>query len=198
MKPKLNLPSVLAALVAVVTVCGVCFAAQSRKSPQALPTTVSQSDVKHVPLNIKTGLWEITSTLKTSGDMPIPAGMLDKLTPEQRARFEERMKANADAHAHSSSSKACVTQENLNKMDYGLGRPGCTYTIQTSTSTEAKGKYSCEEEGGTVTGTIDVHAPDREHMKGFTHGALNGGGHTMTVDSTFSSKWIGESCGDMK
>lgn len=83
-------------------------------------------------------------------------------------------------------------------MDYGLGRPGCTYTIQTSTSTEAKGKYSCEDNGGTVTGTIDVQATDQEHMKGLTHGTLNGSGHAMTVDSTFTSKWVSASCGEMK
>ena len=196
MKLNLNQPLAVAALFALATICGLTLAAENQKSPAAQPMV--QSNVKHQPLNIKTGAWETTSTLKTSGDMPIPTGMLDKLTPEQRARFEERMKANADAHAHTSTSKACVTKEDLDKMDYGIGRPGCTYTIQTSTSSEAKGKYSCEDQGGTVTGTVDVQALDQEHMKGATHGTLNGGGHSMTIDSTFTSKWVSASCSDMK
>lgn len=188
----------LALPAALATICALSIGAEGEKSVAPPPATDSQSVVKHQPLNIKTGLWETTSTLKMSGDIPVPAGMLDKLTSAQRARFEERTKANADARWHTSTSKACVTRENLDKMDYGQGRPGCTYTIQTSTSTEAKGKYSCEDQGGTVTGTVDVQALDQEHMKGSTHGTLNGSGHSMTIDSTFTSKWVGASCGDMK
>lgn len=75
--------------------------AQNQKPAKAQPAATSQSEVKHQPLNIKTGLWETTSTLKMSGDMPIPAGMLDKLTPEQRARLDERMKGQRRrAHPH--------------------------------------------------------------------------------------------------
>jgi hypothetical protein len=198
MKSNPNWLGTFAVLATIATVCALSSGAAGQKSVAPPSAADSQSAVKHQPLNIKTGLWETTSTLKMSGDMPVPADMLNKLTPDQRARFEERMKANADARAHTSTSRACVTRENLDKMDYGLGRPGCAYTIQTSTSTEAKGKYSCDENGGTVTGTVDVQALDQEHMIGSTHGTLNGSGHSMTINSTFNSKWVGSSCGDMK
>lgn len=45
------------------------------------------------PLNVKLGLWEMTITTKNSGQMPVPPELLSKLTSEQRARLEERMKA---------------------------------------------------------------------------------------------------------
>ena len=46
---------------------------------------------KYEPLNVKTGLWEVTTTVSTSGQMPIPPDLLAKLTPEQRAKFEQQM-----------------------------------------------------------------------------------------------------------
>ncbi|HTE88846.1 MAG TPA: hypothetical protein VK639_07845 [Terriglobales bacterium] len=51
------------------------------------------------PLNVKTGLWETTTTRITSGEIPIPAEMLARLTPEQRAKMEARMKANSQRKA---------------------------------------------------------------------------------------------------
>src|SRR5882724_1490051 len=50
---------------------------------------------KFQPLDVKTGLWETTTTNTHSGEMPLPAELLDRLTPEQRARMEARMKANS-------------------------------------------------------------------------------------------------------
>lgn len=47
------------------------------------------------PLNVKTGLWQVTEISTTSGVPPLPAGMqarLDKMTPEQRAKLEAAMK----------------------------------------------------------------------------------------------------------
>ena len=52
------------------------------------------------PLNIKPGLWEQTVNTTIAGEMPISTEMLNRLTPEQRARMEERMKANSAAHTH--------------------------------------------------------------------------------------------------
>ena len=46
---------------------------------------------RYQPLDVKTGLWEVTTTVSTSGQMPIPPDLLAKLTPEQRAKFEQQM-----------------------------------------------------------------------------------------------------------
>ena len=48
---------------------------------------------QNTPLNVKTGEWEATITNETSGQMPIPQEMIDKMTPEQRAKMEAMMKA---------------------------------------------------------------------------------------------------------
>jgi len=38
------------------------------------------------PLNVKTGEWESTSTNETTGQLPVPQEMLDKMTPEKVKR----------------------------------------------------------------------------------------------------------------
>jgi hypothetical protein len=152
------------------------------------------------PLNIKPGLWEQTLNSTVAGEMPIPAEMLNRLTPEQRARMEERMKANSAAHARTTTDKHCISKEDLQKNKFlNLDRSKeCTPTITASTSTSAKGKMSCESEGMKMTGALEILAPDSEHVNGSWHATTNGGGHTMNVDSTFTSTWLGSSCGNVK
>jgi Protein of unknown function (DUF3617) len=150
------------------------------------------------PLNVKPGLWETTATYKTSGAPPIPPETMAKLSPQQRARLEERMKANSAGSANTSTDKHCVTKEEIEKADFGQGKGECTYTVETSTSTQVKGKYSCNVEGMAVNGAIDITAADNEHITGSTQGTLNGGGRTMNVETNFSSKFLSASCGDTR
>jgi hypothetical protein len=58
--------------------------------PQHSPVA---TEVQVQPLNIKPGLWETTMTIRTAGQLPMAAELLNKLTPEQRAEFEARMQA---------------------------------------------------------------------------------------------------------
>ena len=108
------------------------------------------------------------------------------------------MRANSAGSTSTDTSKHCVTKEDLEKSDFGQGKGECTYTIQTSTSTEAKGKYSCNMEGMKVNGAVDITAPDSEHIKGSSQGSLSGNGRTMNVETTFTSKFLGASCGNVK
>jgi hypothetical protein len=150
------------------------------------------------PLNVKPGLWETTATYKTLGTSPAPPETLAKLTPEQRARLEQRMSANAGGSTNTVTDQHCVTKEDIEKADFGQGKGECTYTVETSTSTQAKGNYSCDVEGVKVNGALDITASDAEHIKGSSHGSLSGGGRTMNVESTFTSKLLSASCGNAK
>lgn len=157
-------------------------------------TTSASTGVKLHPLNVKTGLWETTTTWTIGGEMPIPASMLNKLTPEQRARLEERMKANSAANTHTDTDKKCLTKEDLEKADFGAGKENCKQTIVTSTSAKAEGNFSCEVEGAKMSGTVEIEAIDQEHVKGSAHGTATGGGRTMTSSETFTSKWLAPAC----
>jgi len=152
---------------------------------------------KFQPLNVKPGLWESTTTSNTDGQMPIPADLLSKLTPEQRAKFEARMKSNSTSRTNTFTHKNCETKEKLAEQPFD-DKNECKQTLLTSTSTEAEIKMSCQFGDVTSTGTMKIHVLSPERVQGSGQMTSNGGGHTMNVNTSFSAKWLGSSCGGTK
>jgi Protein of unknown function (DUF3617) len=151
------------------------------------------------PLNVRVGLWETTTTTSMNGALPIPDELLSKLTPEQRARMEERMKASSGEKNRSNTFKNCMTKEKIEKgADFGKDDTKCTRTIITSTSSKAEVHMACDMSGMKGEGTVQVDVLSPESIKGSVHMTVNGGGHTMNSNSTFTSKWIGQACGDIR
>lgn len=191
-------------VVAGMVALGVCSIApgwaQTQRSAKGTRASAdSESATKLQPLNIKPGLWESTRTIKRTGQLPIPAEMLNRLTPEQRARMEERMKANSGARANTTTEKHCVTREDLERDRLKLAETKeCTTTVLNSTATTVKAKFVCDQEGMHATGTLELVAADPEHVNGSHHTTANADGHTMNVEGTWTSKWLGPSCGNVK
>ena len=177
-----------------------CVGAQARpreSKPVSTATPAAGSSLK--PLNIKPGLWESTRTIKTAGAMPIPAELLNRLTPEQRARMEERMKAHSAGRSNTTTEKHCVTKEDLEKDRLKLAEAKeCTTTVLNSTSTSVRAKLVCDTQGMHATGSLELVAADPEHLNGSYHSTMNGNGHTMNVEGTWTSKWVSASCGNAK
>jgi len=159
----------------------------------------AQSPIKLQSLNIKPGLWESTRTIKRTGEMGIPAELLNRLTPEQRTRMEERMKANSGGHTSTETEKHCVTKEDLERDRLKIAEAKeCTTTVVNSTSTNVKGKIVCETAGMHATGMLELVAVDPEHVNGSYHSTVDSNDHTMNFEGTWTSKWLGSSCGDAK
>jgi uncharacterized protein DUF3617 len=150
------------------------------------------------PLNVKTGLWETTRTWTRTGVPPLPASMLERLTPEQRARIEQRMKANAEMKIKTVTDKNCVTKKDLDNPPDFTQNGKCTWSSLESSSTRERGTVSCETEGVKMNGNGDFDAPDQEHMNALIHLTTTGEGHTMKMTGNFKSRWIGPSCGNLK
>ena len=66
-------------------------------------------------LDVKTGLWELTSTGTMSGAPPIPQEALARMTPEQRAKMESAMQEAIGRNNQPHVSKSCITQKQLEK-----------------------------------------------------------------------------------
>jgi hypothetical protein len=82
------------------------------------------------PLNVKLGLWEVTKTITTNGQLSVPPEMLSRLTPEQRARLEERMKAQSADKTTTLTYKSCLTKEKLERAEgFGEDKENCSRTI---------------------------------------------------------------------
>ena len=158
-----------------------------------------QTAPKFQPLNIKPGLWQNTRTISRNGAMPIPADMLNRLSAEQRARMEERMKAKSGARSTTVTEEHCVTKEDLEKERFKIAEANeCTTTIVSSSSTSLKGNTICEMQGMHATGTLELTASDPENVSGSYHSTVTGNGQTMNVNGTWTSKWLGASCGNVK
>ena len=152
---------------------------------------------KFQPLNVKPGLWETTSTVTRSGEMPIPAGFLAKMTPEQRAKLEARMKASSAQSTRTRTYKSCETKEKLQRSPFSDSKE-CSLTVIGSTGTTANVRMSCEAEGIKSSGEMLVEAVSPEKVKGSGHMTATGGGHTMNMNTTISSRWVGSSCGNVQ
>lgn len=151
------------------------------------------------PLNVKEGLWEVTATHSMTG-MPsvpnIPPDALAKMPPEQRARIEAMMKGSPTTDVR----KECVTKEKLAKNSaFSNNRGDCTRTVVNSTGSKLEVKLHCEEKQSTTDGTLVVEAPSSNGVKGTMQGTVSdANGRNMSMNFTFSSKYLGSDCGDVK
>ena len=149
------------------------------------------------PLNVKEGLWEVTVTHTMTG-MPavnIPADAMAKMPPEQRARMEAMMKGGPSTDVH----KQCITKEKLAKnYAFSENRGDCTHNVVSSTGSRLEVKVHCADKQTTTDGTLLVEALSSDGVKGSMHSVTNSGGRNMNMDFTFSSKYLGPACGDVK
>jgi hypothetical protein len=91
------------------------------------------------PLNVKTGVWQITMTTTIQG-MGAP-----------------------QTHTY----KSCVTKENLNEYPFADPDNNCKYTVQSSTGSHMNVSGSClPQEGGKADFKIQLDAIDSEDVKG--------------------------------
>lgn len=157
---------------------------------------------KITPLHVKLGLWENTVTHSMTGmpAMPaIPPDTLAKMPPEQRARIEAMMKQGGMGGPATNVSKYCITQEKIDKQTaFDVTQQTCTRTIVSSTGSRLEMKIHCEQKQAISDGTVVVEATSDESTKGTVHLVTNAAGRNMNVDMTFSSKYLGPDCGDVK
>jgi hypothetical protein len=147
------------------------------------------------PLNIKTGRWEVTTIIKSGSEMPIPAGLLEKLTPEQRARVEDRTKAKS-SEAQTVTRKYCLIGKEQDKgATFGQDKKSCSHTIIDSTGNKAKMRIECPPPGreNAVIQTLQIEVIDPEQVKG-TIGLAVDAGRAEAQTSTFTARWIGPTC----
>jgi hypothetical protein len=143
------------------------------------------------PLDVKTGLWEVTTTTAISGMPPIDTS---KMSPEQKARFEAAMKARQAHGPRSHVSKSCITKERLEREPFqGKNDDSCTHTVISSTRAHWEATLQCSKP--RRVGKFNVEAVSRERIKGTMQMNASDDKHAMAVSMSLDGKWIGSSCG---
>lgn len=170
------------------------------------PLAVWSQDIK--PIDIKPGLWENTTTSEISGlTMPampqISPDQLAKMPPEARARVEAMMKGGAGA-PRTATTKACVTKEDLSKPMFNNGDKNCTFKLVNSSAGSQQIHAECKPGNTSMVGDLTLDRIDSEHLKGNMVMKATGDstapnpGQSMNVKISFTNKWLGSDCGDVK
>jgi hypothetical protein len=143
-------------------------------------------------LDVKPGQWETTTTGGMTGMPAIPPDVLNRLTPEQRAKMESAMGAHG---AKPMVNTSCMTKEKLQQA-WNTGQQSmksCTMTVTTSSSSKQEIHMECNQNSQKMSGTVKVETVDSEHIRGSME-MTAAGDHPMSMNFSFTSKWLGDAC----
>jgi hypothetical protein len=167
----------------------------------AVGSGVQAADLK---LNVKPGLWEVTSVGQVAGQMPamqMPDSVMQNMTPERRAQMEAMMKNMAARAAQPRTRQRCITEEQL-KRDAAFNeadRPNCKRTVTMNSSSDWEVHSQCTVENGQTDVTAHFHADSPSSVTGNIDVAANGeNGRNMSIKNTVTAKWLSADCGDVK
>jgi hypothetical protein len=146
-------------------------------------------------LDVKPGLWEITSTHHITGIPPMPKELADKVTPEQRAAMETAFKKEAEKGPQTETDRECITKQEA-EQPFDLGETkDCTQTVVRTTRTTQEVRLSCTGEL-KGSGVMRVTTPTPESMTGTLDLQLGDSKDSMKVKSQLQGRWLGPDCGD--
>ena len=119
------------------------------------------------PLNVKTGLWQVTMTSK-----------LNELAAPNTTTYE-----------------SCVRKEDLNKYPFTDPGANCTWNVVSSTASNMEANGTCMPEGmGEVKFSMHLEAPNSVTVKGTGQMTANGPTGTMKGSYVGTAKWVGANC----
>ena len=145
-------------------------------------------------LDVKPGLWEITSTHNISGIPPMPKDWADKVTPEQRAAMEEAFRKESAKGPQTETDRKCITKQDADKP-FDIADKDCSQTIVHTTRNTQEVRLSCTGETKS-SGVLRVTSPTPETMTGTLDLQLGEGKDPMKVKSELKGRWLGPDCGD--
>lgn len=146
-------------------------------------------------LNVKLGLWEVTSVTQMNGVVPMPQELMDKLTPEQRARIAAEAKANAAQGPEKDTSRECVTQKDLDEPFHSANAEHCVTSVVSTSRTAQEMHIVCSGDP-KGSGVFKVNAPTPETMNGTIDMKVGEGANAFTMKGKMSGRWLSADCGD--
>jgi hypothetical protein len=146
-------------------------------------------------LDVKPGLWEITSTHQITGIPPMPKEWQEKVTPEQRAAMETAFKKEAEKGPQTDTDRECITKQKAEQpFDVGDTKD-CKQTVVRTTRTTQEVHLACNGEY-KGNGVLRVTTQTPEAMTGTLDLQLGEGKDAMKVKSQLKGRWLGPDCGD--
>ena len=158
---------------------------------------------QNAPIDMRTGLWEVSTQRATTGmpQMPaIPPAALAQMPPAQRAQIEAMLKARRGAGAGKHVAKVCVTAASLRKgAAFGMPhRENCRRTKNVRTALGWDLQEVCHQDGGRQSMNIHYEVVNRETVRGAVDIAMHERGHDFTMKQVAHGRWLGPDCGKVK
>lgn len=145
-------------------------------------------------LNVKPGLWEITSETRMAGMPPLPKELLEMMTAEQREAMQAAIKAQSEDGPIRDTSQECVTQEDLENPFNAEDLENCEQTVVNSSATRQEFRLVCTGERAGE-GSFRINTPTPETMAGDFDLKVSNGADTMTITAKMEGKWLKADCG---
>ncbi len=130
------------------------------------------------PLNVKTGLWQVTEHTTATGLPPSMAALTN----------------------HTNTYETCVTPENLKENPFSDHKCNWTLIKSNSSDMEARGT-ACDagkNQGASTTVHYKLHAVDSEHVNGSGDWTSAFEGQPVSGTVTGSGHWVASSCGNVR
>ena len=128
------------------------------------------------PLDVKTGLWQMTEVITWTGLPPQYAAMMRNARPVKY--------------------QSCVKEKDLSSNPWANKKDKCAWTTLKSSSTdmEVEAKSCQMGEWGTADYHGTIHASDSENGTGSISVVMTANGQTMNGHAAITGKWLAASC----
>jgi len=140
-------------------------------------------------LDVRMGLWEMTSTADVGGQT---TGVdTSKMTPQQQAQIAGAMRGMMAPQT--TTTTTCLTRAVFNRKNFMTHTdPTCRQTLTKNTKTRLEGRITCG--GNTMRGTMHFDAPTPTEFSGAIKSTSTERGRTTTTNITMAGKWLAAEC----
>jgi hypothetical protein len=162
----------------------------------ALLIAVSGAQAQTAP-PLKPGLWQVHIEREVNGQkVPDPSERLKNMSPEKRAQVEAMMKQHGMGSDAAGERQVCYTRETLAKDPWTNSQTDCKATFSSRSSSAWKWHTSCPKSGLEADGEAIFTNPENYVVTSTTVSKI--GDTERNSRTTFTAKWKGSDCGDVK
>jgi hypothetical protein len=145
------------------------------------------------PLNIKPGLWEMTTTMTMSGAPLYVEGM----NAASRAEYAKSWKEGL-GKPETSKEKQCITAKDIKEADLFQDQTSagkeCKRTAARQTSTEWSMSSECKDAHTTNVIQFAYTAPSPDRFVGTMKSTLTSPNGKTVMEAKTTARWVGASC----
>ncbi|MBC75810.1 MAG: hypothetical protein CME64_07325 [Halobacteriovoraceae bacterium] len=147
-------------------------------------------------VDIKPGLWEMTTDMKVDGKSFNPMEKLQQtmgsLSPEKRKQMMQAMEKSG-INLGQKGIKTCMTEEMIQEAKLNISKEGdCTTKVTKRTPKKIVSKYTCKD-GSSGTSTVNIKNP-----KSYTGEMKMKNAKGKVSEMSFRGKFIKSDCGNIK